>query len=143
MRWNPEDYAQNSDAQLKWARELRSNLDLQGTEAVLDVGCGDGKITADFAQALPQGHSASRYAERFEPDKHRGLPLPRLSDRGSSEKADKQGQRLGSWIINWYRHFNHSLSESSLAAESNAIHVRILQVLPLSITNPLTEMFQY
>ncbi len=55
MRWNPEDYAQNSDAQLKWARELRANLDLQGTEAVLDVGCGDGKITADFAKVLPQG----------------------------------------------------------------------------------------
>jgi trans-aconitate 2-methyltransferase len=55
MRWNPEDYAKNSDAQLKWARELRADLDLQGTEAVLDVGCGDGKITADFAQALPQG----------------------------------------------------------------------------------------
>jgi hypothetical protein len=23
MRWNPEDYAKNSNAQLKWARELR------------------------------------------------------------------------------------------------------------------------
>jgi trans-aconitate 2-methyltransferase len=55
MLWNPEDYAKNSDAQLQWARELRSNLNLLGNEAVLDVGCGDGKITADFAAALPQG----------------------------------------------------------------------------------------
>jgi len=47
--WNPEDYAKNSDAQLKWARELRSHLDLTGNESILDVGCGDGKITADFA----------------------------------------------------------------------------------------------
>ncbi len=53
--WNPEDYAQHSDAQLKWARELRSQLDLQGNESVLDVGCGDGKITADFAATLSQG----------------------------------------------------------------------------------------
>jgi len=52
--WNPEDYAKNSDAQLKWARELRSNLDLTGNESILDVGCGDEKITADFAAALPQ-----------------------------------------------------------------------------------------
>lgn len=51
--WNPEDYAKNSDAQLKWARELRSNLDLKGNEAILDVGCGDGKITADFAATFP------------------------------------------------------------------------------------------
>jgi trans-aconitate 2-methyltransferase len=50
--WNPEDYAQHSDAQLKWARELRSQLNLQSNESVLDVGCGDGKITADFAATL-------------------------------------------------------------------------------------------
>ncbi|MUL36019.1 class I SAM-dependent methyltransferase [Gloeocapsopsis dulcis] len=55
MKWNPEDYAKNSDAQLKWARELRQNLNLQGNESILDVGCGDGKITADFAATLPRG----------------------------------------------------------------------------------------
>jgi len=26
--WNPEDYAKNSDAQLKWAQELPENIDL-------------------------------------------------------------------------------------------------------------------
>ncbi len=35
MKWNPEDYARNSDAQLKWAQELRQNLNLQGNESVL------------------------------------------------------------------------------------------------------------
>lgn len=53
--WNPEDYAQHSAAQLQWAQELRSHLQLQGSEAILDVGCGDGKITADFAAHLPHG----------------------------------------------------------------------------------------
>ena len=47
--WNPEDYAKNSDAQLKWAQELRKNIDLSKYRSILDVGCGDGKITADFA----------------------------------------------------------------------------------------------
>lgn len=55
MKWNPEDYAKNSDVQLKWAQELRQNLNLQGNESVLDVGCGDGKITADFATTLTSG----------------------------------------------------------------------------------------
>jgi trans-aconitate 2-methyltransferase len=52
--WNPEDYAKNSDTQLQWARELRQNIALQGHESILDVGCGDGKITADFARTMPQ-----------------------------------------------------------------------------------------
>ena len=26
--WNPEDYAKNSDAQLKWAQSLKKNIDL-------------------------------------------------------------------------------------------------------------------
>lgn len=53
--WNPEDYAKNSDAQLKWAVELRSHSlkELTGNESILDVGCGDGKITADFAATYP------------------------------------------------------------------------------------------
>ena len=51
--WNPEDYAKNSDAQLKWAQELRKNIDLPKYKSILDVGCGDGKITADFAATLP------------------------------------------------------------------------------------------
>jgi len=55
MQWNPHDYAKNSDAQLQWARELQSRLHLNGSEFVLDVGCGDGKMTADFAEALSSG----------------------------------------------------------------------------------------
>ncbi|MGF1495048.1 MAG: methyltransferase domain-containing protein [Microcoleaceae cyanobacterium] len=55
MQWNPEGYAKSSSAQLKWAQELRSHLNLQGHESILDLGCGDGKITADFARSLPNG----------------------------------------------------------------------------------------
>ena len=54
--WNPEDYAKNSDAQLKWAQGLKKNLDLQQYKSILDVGCGDGKITADFAATSPQSN---------------------------------------------------------------------------------------
>ena len=51
--WNTEDSAKNSDAQLQWARSLTQNLKLQDYQSILDVGCGDGKIIADFAK-FPQ-----------------------------------------------------------------------------------------
>ena len=56
MRWNPDDYARHSGAQLVWAQELLAPIDLTGVEALLDVGCGDGRITAAVAQALPGGY---------------------------------------------------------------------------------------
>ena len=54
-QWNAEDYRQNSAAQHQWAQALIAKLNLTGTEAVLDVGCGDGKVTAEIASHLPQG----------------------------------------------------------------------------------------
>ena len=54
-KWNPADYAANSAAQHVWARELIAQLNLHGDELVLDVGCGDGKVTAEIARALKNG----------------------------------------------------------------------------------------
>lgn len=54
-KWNAAAYAANSVVQHSWARELIAKLKLHGSEHVLDVGCGDGKITAEIARALPQG----------------------------------------------------------------------------------------
>jgi trans-aconitate 2-methyltransferase len=53
--WNAKDYAQNSQNQYRWATELIPKLKLQGHEALLDIGCGDGKITAEISKALSNG----------------------------------------------------------------------------------------
>lgn len=45
----------SSPAQHQWAQELIGKLQLRGNEHVLDIGCGDGKITAEIAQHLPSG----------------------------------------------------------------------------------------
>jgi trans-aconitate 2-methyltransferase len=54
-RWDAADYAANSAVQQTWARELIARLNLCGDEHILDVGCGDGKVTAEIARALPRG----------------------------------------------------------------------------------------
>jgi trans-aconitate 2-methyltransferase len=54
-QWDAQDYARNSSQQKVWAFELIQHLNLSGDETILDVGCGDGKITAEIAARLPNG----------------------------------------------------------------------------------------
>lgn len=54
-KWNPEDYERNSSAQEKWADDLLQGLAIEGTWRILDIGCGDGKITAKVAGQVPRG----------------------------------------------------------------------------------------
>jgi trans-aconitate 2-methyltransferase len=55
VQWDAEEYARNSAAQLTWARELIGKLGLSVKESVLDIGCGDGKVTAELALKVPHG----------------------------------------------------------------------------------------
>lgn len=53
--WNAAGYAQISGLQAAMAAEVLSLVTFAGTERVLDVGCGDGKITAAIATRVPRG----------------------------------------------------------------------------------------
>jgi trans-aconitate 2-methyltransferase len=54
-RWNAGDYHEHSAQQTLWATDLLRRLDLKGDERILDIGCGDGKVTAEIARGLPRG----------------------------------------------------------------------------------------
>jgi trans-aconitate 2-methyltransferase len=53
--WNPSEYARISALQAAMAEEVLLLLDLKGTERILDIGCGNGKTTAEIAARVPQG----------------------------------------------------------------------------------------
>lgn len=53
--WNAAGYARISGLQAAMAGEQLARLDLEGGERTLDVGCGDGKVTARIAARLPRG----------------------------------------------------------------------------------------
>lgn len=54
-QWDAEDYHKSSSEQKKWGLELLDKIDLFGRESVLDIGCGDGKLTAEIAHRVPHG----------------------------------------------------------------------------------------
>jgi len=54
-QWDSVDYHKNSAEQQRWGIELLNKLVLQGNERVLDLGCGDGKLTAEIVRRVPYG----------------------------------------------------------------------------------------
>jgi trans-aconitate methyltransferase len=56
VRWNARDYAEHSQGQYRWGLNNVERLALRGTECVLDIGSGDGKLTAEIARRVPDGH---------------------------------------------------------------------------------------
>jgi trans-aconitate 2-methyltransferase len=81
--WNAPGYARIAGLQQAMASEALSLLRLQGTERVLDLGCGNGKITAQIAARVPKGSvvgvdasaqmiafAAEQYARATHPNLH-------------------------------------------------------------------------
>jgi trans-aconitate 2-methyltransferase len=54
-QWDAKDYHKSSSEQKKWGLELLDKIPLSGSERVLDIGCGDGKLTAEVARRVPHG----------------------------------------------------------------------------------------
>src|SRR5438034_9258270 len=55
--WDAAEYYRRSSLQEAMAQEVIALLDLKGSERILDVGCGDGKITAQIASRASKGGS--------------------------------------------------------------------------------------
>src|SRR5689334_4212233 len=53
--WLASDYNRQSSLQQAMAEEQLRLLTLKGSERILDVGCGDGKISAAIAERVPTG----------------------------------------------------------------------------------------
>jgi trans-aconitate 2-methyltransferase len=53
--WNAISYDKVADPQARWGAEVLARLSLEGDEAVLDAGCGTGRVTEMLLGRLPDG----------------------------------------------------------------------------------------
>lgn len=52
---NPSEYSRHSRLQFEFAHMMIRNANIKPTDRILDIGCGDGKITADMAALVKKG----------------------------------------------------------------------------------------
>jgi len=55
FEFDSRKYAETSAHQKEWGERLISELNLKGNEAILDLGSGDGALTARLAELVPEG----------------------------------------------------------------------------------------
>jgi trans-aconitate 2-methyltransferase len=53
--FNGEAYKISSTHQKEWGTRIISEIHFNGREHILDLGCGDGVLTAQLAELVPQG----------------------------------------------------------------------------------------
>jgi trans-aconitate 2-methyltransferase len=53
--WDAATYDRVSTPQVEWAGPILDRLELRGDEAVLDAGCGSGRVTQMLVERLPKG----------------------------------------------------------------------------------------
>ena len=106
--WNASEYDRLSALQAAMAEEALSLLDLRGTEAVLDIGCGQGKVTREIAARVPLGRvvgvDASEKMVAFAREREAPSPHPNLE-----------------FVVADARHLNFH-KEFDLVVSFNALH---------------------
>ena len=53
--WDAEAYHQVADPQEQWGIEVLERFSFEGSETVLDAGCGSGRVTRHLLELLPEG----------------------------------------------------------------------------------------
>jgi len=85
--WNAASYDRVADPQARWGAEVLARLPLEGDEAVLDAGCGTGRVTELMLARLPRGRVVALDASASMLEQARGR-LARFGDQVTYVQAN-------------------------------------------------------
>ena len=110
-KWDAREYEKHSQGQQKWARELIEKISLKGTENVLDIGCGDGKVTAEISKIVSKGSiigvDNSGEMIKLATDRHSAAIYPNLSfqemDAGNLNFNDRFDLIFSNAVLHWVK----------------------------------------
>jgi len=144
QKWNANKYHQNSSIQFEASKKVLKNISLRGDESILDVGCGDGKITVAISSYIPNGEilgidSSSKMIEfangKFSPTQHPNVSFL-LQDGASLSFENKFDIVFSSFTLQWISDFASFMKKANLALRDQG---KIVFTIPLGISSPLEQ----
>jgi trans-aconitate 2-methyltransferase len=87
QEWDAATYDKVADPMTRWGRGVLERVPLEGTETVLDAGCGSGRVTEHLLERLPGGRVVALDASASMLDEARRRLL-RFGDRVRLVHAD-------------------------------------------------------
>ncbi len=144
QKWDADAYHKHSSVQQKAANELLSEIQFNGKESVLDIGCGDGKITASLLTLVPEGKilgvDLSPEMIQFAAEKFSKLGIDNISfQQLDARELDFKNQFdliFSSYALHWVVNFEGFAKRVAKALKENG---KIVFTIPLGISMPLEK----
>jgi trans-aconitate 2-methyltransferase len=118
-------YEQASAHQREWGAKLITELNLLGTELILDLGCGDGTLTARIADLLPDGEVVGIDASKGMIDaarpRERGNLRFVLMDIDQIDFADEFDVVFSNATLHWVKNHRRLLANVSRALRKDGM----------------------
>ena len=118
-------YRRASTHQKEWGARIIGELDLHGDERILDLGCGDGTLTAQLADAAPEGSVLGVDAPVGMIETARTLERPnlafRLMDVVEMDFEDEFDVVFSNATLHWVRDHGKALDAVYKALRSDGV----------------------
>lgn len=144
--WDAQEYCNNSYSQQQIALSYVQKLEIKDPHSILDIGCGDGKITAYLAQKYPQaqviGVDNSSDMINFARDKFSTIPNLSFvcSDAAKISYVNQFDLIVSFFCLHWVTDQQSALKALAKAAKPNA---DILLLFSIDPDQPLLKALRY